>query len=236
MGKSGGGAGARWVLAISGAAAFAPSAWAGAWTLPADKRQTITTVSRETNDVGETWRADDFDEFGLGGGWAFNLKVETENRFGLENDSRTSIRAGVQKSFAIGDRASFSVTGSYLNGESLDGLDCEGEGYETRAAIGTSFNLLGREGFVNVEGASKVRDDTCHRTSFEVTAGVEVVRKLTVIGKAWTEDGSFAHTTKVEGTLLYAWDNKLSIGAGWREEISGDFEEKGWVVSVWRKY
>jgi len=231
------GAATRWLIIASGSALLAPDACAGAWTLPAKASQTIATFSRETHEFGQTWRADDYSEYGLGGGWEVNFKVETQTRIGIENDSRTGVRAGLQKSFALGERASFSISGSALSGESVDGPDCEGEGYEARAAIGTSFNLFGREGFVNFEGASKERENTCHRTSFELTTGIEVFpKKLTLMGKAWTEDGSYAHSAKVEATLYYDWDSKLRIGAGWREEISGDFDEKGWVVSVWRKY
>lgn len=233
---TGGRAGARWFLVISAAAPFAQNAYAGAWTLPAKASQTIATVSRETNGNGQTWRADDYTEIGMGGGWGFNLKVETENRIGFETENRTGARAGLQKSFALGDRGSLSITASYLGGESLDGPDCEGNGYEARVALGTSFALAGREGFVNLEGGSKDRENNCHRSFVELTAGLEVVPKWTILGKAWSEDGSFAHTDKIEANLLYDWDDKLRIGAGWREEVSGDFEEKGWVVSIWKKY
>ena len=49
-------------------------------------------------------------------------------------------------------------------------------------------------------------------------------------------DGAFGLSTKTESTLLYDWDDTLSIGLGWREEVSGDFEEKGWVLSAWRNF
>jgi hypothetical protein len=67
------------------------------------------------------------------------------------------------KSFALTDRAAFSVQASFIGGESLLQLDeCQGDGYEVRAAIGTSFALLGREGFVNAQAGRRSRGD-CER-------------------------------------------------------------------------
>ncbi len=45
----------------------------------------------------------------------------------------------------------------------MEGPACQGEGCETRAAIGTSFSLVGQEGYVNVEGARRFRGDGCNR-------------------------------------------------------------------------
>jgi hypothetical protein len=232
----GGGEERRWLLVVAGLAPFAQEASAGAWTLSGKERQNITAVSREVNDVGQSWRANNYNELGLDGGWQINLKVETENRIGSVNESRTGIHAGVQKSFALGDRSALSVIATYLNGESLDGPDCEGEGYEARVALGTSYPILGREAFVNAEAGWKARGENCGRSVLEVTTGVEVIPRWTVMAKAWSEDGSFAHSAKVESTLLFDWDDGLSVGLGWREEVSGDFEEKGWVVSLWSRY
>jgi hypothetical protein len=39
----------------------------------------------------------------------------------------------------------------------------------------------------------------------------------------------------VEASLLYDF-GPLAVGFGWREEVSGAFEEKGWLVSAWRSF
>lgn len=231
----GGRAGARWVFIVSGVAPLAEPAFAGAWTQAPGEQQWIASVSHETSDFGEAWRADDLTEFGFKGGWAVNFKVESQMRIGDALDNRSGFRAGVQKSFALGERGSFSVQASVLGGESLDGPDCEGEGYETRAALGTSFALAGHESFVNVETAAKSREDGCNRQLIEITTGAEITPNLKVMVKAWSEDGAYAHSEKVESALLYSF-GELSVGLGWRQEISGRFEEKGWVVQAWRKF
>jgi hypothetical protein len=231
---SGGTAGLRWLATFVGVAPLAQPAFAGAWSQDRGDQQMIVTLSRETGDFDESWRASDHFEAGFGGGWAMNLKAETEVRLGDAADNRSGFALGGKKAFALGERASFSVGASLLGGESIDGPDCQGSGYETRAAIGTSFALGGREGFVNLEGAAKSRND-CNRQTIELTAGIEIAPKLNLTVKGWSEDGAFAHSEKVESSLLYAFDS-FSVGVGWRQEVSGAFEEKGLVLQAWRSF
>lgn len=231
MGTNGGTASVRWLAVFTGVAPLAEPAFAGAWTQPISGSQTISSISREEHSAGETWRADNFGEYGLGGGWGFNMKFETEMRFTTDDDKRLGFHAGVQKSFPIGERASFSMIATYLGGESLDGPDCLGQGYETRAAIGTSFSMGEREGFVNAELGWRARG-SCQREVFEVTAGIDIAPSIGLVAKVWNDDSTFAQSTKAETTLLYELADDFAIGFGWREELSGDFEEQGWVLSL----
>lgn len=227
---SGGIASVRWLAVMSGVAPLAEPAFAGAWTQKAGEQQWIATVSHEIGDFGEAWRADDHIEAGFGGGWGLNLKVEGEVRLADTYDDRTAFRAGLQKSFALGDRASFSVMGSYLGGEALDGPECTSNGYEARTALGTSFALAGREGFVNVEAAWRSRGEACERGLVEAAAGIEFAPKWNLQVKAWHEEGDGALSAKAEASLLYDF-GPVAIGAGWRQEISGEFDEKGAVLT-----
>ncbi len=220
---------------VSGLAPLAQPAFAGAWSQPPGHNQQISTVSREVSDFGEAWRTDTHTEFGFDDGWGLNLKVESETRIEDRVTTALGFRAGIQKSFAIGERASVSLQTAYLGGKSLDGLDCLGEGYEMRAAAGTSFALMGREGFVNVETAWKRRGDLCGRRVIEAAAGIEFAPGWQLIGKTWRETGTYAESTKAEASLLHDF-GRFSVGLGWREEISGQFEEKGWLVSAWRSF
>ena len=58
---------------------------------------------------------------------------------------------------------------------------------------------------------------------------------LSATVKTWGEDGEEGRSTKVEASLLYDL-GPLSVGLGWREEVSGAFEEKGWLVSAWKTF
>ena len=197
--------------------------------MPAGAHSWLASISRETGDFGEAWRADDFTELGMGDGWGVSIKVESEIRIGTTYDDRSGARLGIQKAFALGDRGSIAIQASALLGESLDGVECGGEGYEVRAAIGSSFNLWGQEGFVNLESGHRTRGD-CERSVTEAAIGYDFAPGWNLTFKAWTEGGAETGVAKAEASLM--WDFwGLGIGVGWREEISGNFEEKGWVVN-----
>lgn len=224
-------AGTRTLLFLAGTTSLAQPAFAGAWAMPEGKQQWSATVSRESGDFGQAWRADDFVELGLGDGWAITTKIESEIRIGDTYDDRSGFRLGVQKAFALGDRASLAFHASYIGGEAMDGPECLGEGYEARAAIGTSFSFFGREGFVNGEIARRSRSSGCERSGAEIATGLQFAPDWNLSFKAWTDNGGGSRSTKVETGISHDF-GMFSVGAGWREEISGQFEEKGWVVSA----
>lgn len=222
-------AASRSLLLLAGTTSLAQPAHAGAWAMAEGVQQWFAAISHETGDFGESWRADDFIEFGLGGNWAVNAKIESEIRISDFYDDRTAAQIGVLKAFALTDRASFAVQASLLGGEAVEGPECQDAGLELRAALGTSFSLFGREGYVNAEAANRSRGD-CERQIVEVAAGLEFAPKWNLTLKAWDERGSGSLSTKAEAGVSYDID-AYRIGLGWREEISGKFEEKGWVAS-----
>lgn len=223
----------RGALLLATSSTLAPVAHAGAWSVPADAQQWFATISRETGDFGEAWRADDFVELGLGDGWEITTKIESQIRIDEAFDDRSGFRVGIQKAFPIGERGSIAVQASALAGESLDGVECEGGGYEIRAAIGTSFAIGDREGFVNVEAGHRTRN-ACERSVVEAAAGIEFAPSWNLGLKAW-QDGGADGSTKAEMTVGYDF-GFMEVGVGWREEISGNFAEKGWVVSAGARF
>lgn len=226
---------ARWVCVVSGAASAAGVASAGAWSPVAGKGQQITTVSRERGDFGETWRTDDLFDLGLSRGWAASLKLEGQLRTQTGYDDRTAFGVGIKKSFALGNRGAFALQGSVLGGEALDGPECASSGFETRAAVGTSYKLGGMDGFVNVEAAQKQRGDACGRQNIEIAAGLDLTDKWRVLGKAWSERGDGAESAKIEASVFRDF-GKYSVGLGYREEVSGAFKESGIVAQVWTPF
>lgn len=217
------------VLIVAGGA-LTPQAHASAWALAEGVQRTFATVSRESGDFGQSWRADDYTELGLGDGWALNAKVETNIRINEIYDDRSGFRLGVIKAFALGERGSVSVQASFLGGESLDGPECAGEGWEARAAIGTSFALAGREGYVNLEAGRRFRGD-CERGVIEFASGLEFAPDWSMTFKAWQDGPSSSGSAKAEIAINRDF-GPLAVGVGWREEVSGNFEEKGWLVSL----
>lgn len=207
---------------------------AGAWSPPAGVGQSITSVSKDEADFGDKWRAEDYFEYGFGAGWGLHFKAEAElaTTPGVAirlDDAQSDYRIGVQKSFAIGERAAVAVQASALAGDALDGLLCGGSGYEARALAGTSFSLLGRSGFVDVEAGYRSRGSQCERVVGEATLGFDLTDNWSVVAKTWGEEGDDVRSQKVEAELYRSFGN-FRLGLGYREEVGGRFEEKGVVV------
>jgi hypothetical protein len=239
VGAFGGRAGVRWLIAVSATTPLCAPAFAGAWGQAKRDALTIVTISRAEVDRGETWRTETLSETGLGGGWGVNFKFDSEQRFAGPKDTNSSWRLGAQKSFAVGERGSVALIVNYVGGDSYDGSYCHGDGGEVRAAAGTSFEVLGREAFVNVEAGFRSRGEEqaedCNRALGEVAVGMEVMDGWTATVKTWAEDGGEGRSSKVEASLSRSFGS-LDVGLGWREEVSGAFEEKGWLVSVMSRF
>jgi hypothetical protein len=65
----------------------------------------------------------------------------------------------------------------------------------------------------------------------EFATGLNFAPDWDLTVKAWTEQGDGARSTKGEISISRSFGD-FSIGAGWRQEVSGRFEEKGWVLSA----
>ena len=63
----------------------------------------------------------------------------------------------------------------------------------------------------------------------EVATGLEFAPDWNLTLKAWDERGNQSRSAKAEVGLSRDF-GMFSVGAGWREEISGEFDEKGWVL------
>ncbi|MBI1358663.1 MAG: hypothetical protein GC155_00080 [Alphaproteobacteria bacterium] len=197
--------------------------------------QQITDIWRERGDFGETWHTDVYGEYGLAKNWGGTLKLDTQIREDQNYDDRTSMEAGLQRSFAMSPRSVIAISASVLAGEALEGPECRGTGYETRAGYGRSASLGGHNAFVNVEAAFRSRGSDCERNLVEVAAGVDLTPKLHTILKAWSETGDKARSAKIETDLLYDI-GKYSAGIGYRQEVSNAFDESGIVIAVWRRF
>lgn len=227
-------AAARLALLAAGAGAAAPDALAGAWSHAAGDGQQIATFSKEASDFGTGWRTDILIEGGLGGGWDLALKTQTLLRKDFVYDERSTYEAGVRRSFPVGPNSVVALQGTVIGGESL-GVDfCEGVGFEARGAYGVSGQVAGRNVYANVEGAYRERGNACRRSLLEVAVGAEVAPKWRAVGKAWAETGDGTPSAKVEGLVLYDFET-YSLGLGYRREVSGRFEEEGFLLSYWTK-
>jgi hypothetical protein len=228
----------RWkrrLLLATGGMLTAGEAAAGAWSHAAGEGLQIATVSKETGEFGDGWRADILFESGLGGGWDVTLKTQSLVRTNFTYDERSTYEAGVRKSFVLGPGSVAAVQASVLGGESLTGPACEGTGYEARAHYGVSRALGSGSVFADLGAAVRERGADCRRTLVDLTVGVDVGPTWQALGKVWSERGDGAESAKVEALLLRDFGD-YDLGLGYRREISGQFEEEAILVSYWARF
>lgn len=84
---------------------------------------------------------------------------------------------------------------------------------------------------MNVEGARRFRRDGCNRWIAEIATGLEFVPGWNLTLKSLTEQGDDARSTRAKAVGDHDFFG-MRVGAGWREEISRELEEKGWVMSA----
>ena len=94
-----------------------------------------------------------------------------------------------------------------------------------------AHRVAGREGFVNVEAAWRARGENCERGPVEAAAGLEFAPGWNMLVKTWHEEGDGALSARAEASLSRDF-GMFAVGVGWREEISGEFDEKGWIVTA----
>jgi hypothetical protein len=81
---------------------------------------------------------------------------------------------------------------------------------------------------VNLEAGQRSRGG-CDRSVLKFYSGYEFAPSWMLGFKSWSEGGAETGSAKAEITRGYDFDI-VSVAVGWREEISGNFDEKGWIL------
>jgi hypothetical protein len=81
---------------------------------------------------------------------------------------------------------------------------------------------------VNREAGQRLRGG-CDRSELKFCSGYEFAPSWMLGFKSWSEVGAETGSAKAEITRGYDFDI-VSVAVGSREEISGNFDEKGWIL------
>lgn len=233
----GAGAKSATVLAMAPLAiALTPHASAGAWTDPPGKGKVISSVSSDRSEFGDGVSSSTLLEIGIAGGWGAALKYETQTRdsdFGPM--SREASQLSLQKSFSFADRGVFAVRASALGGDAMEGPLCSGVGAEVRLAVGVSQAIPTGQVYADIDAGFRTRGDGCERFVGQAVLGVDLGLGFRAMAKTYAEKGDGALSIKAEAMLLFDAGD-FDIGVGYREEVSGRFEESAVVGEVWWKF
>ncbi|MEM6535529.1 MAG: hypothetical protein AAF613_07810 [Pseudomonadota bacterium] len=195
----------------------------------------LAVSSEEVNGLAAT-RTDIYGEYGLTDHWTITIKGEAV-RFDDGSDfNNESLRITARRALFTVSGFVGALEGGYIEGGSLSNQNsCETVGLETRANLGWSGQAQGFTTFAFAEIAGRFHED-CERDRAEFGLGQEVSNNIWVISQAWFERGSDkAASDKVQTELLWrAGDIDLSVG--YREEISGRFEEQSVFLAAVRRF
>ena len=81
---------------------------------------------------------------------------------------------------------------------------------------------------MNREAGQRLRGG-CDRSELKFCSGYEFAPSWMLGFKSWSEVGAETGSAKAEITRGYDFDI-VSVAVGSREEISGNFDEKGWIL------
>ncbi|MEY4785739.1 MAG: hypothetical protein RIR41_3674 [Pseudomonadota bacterium] len=81
---------------------------------------------------------------------------------------------------------------------------------------------------MNLEAGQRSRGG-CDRSVLKFSSGYEFAPSWMLGFKSWSEGGAETGSAKAEITRGYDVDI-VSVAVGWREEISGNSDEKGWIL------
>jgi hypothetical protein len=223
------------VVALAGGVGVSTEAHAGAWTQDPGKRLEISTISIERGDFGDSWGTGLLIEQGFAPGWGGHLKYDERRRTTDAIDQRGALELGVRRAFAVAPQAVLSVQGAWLGAEGLKGPQCSGSGYEFRTAAGLSGLIGKRNAYLNLEAAWRSRGALCEGRLLELAGGLDLSDRWRVLGKAWSDRSDGDASDKIEASLFRDFET-FSLGLGYRQEISGEFGERGVVLQVWSRF
>ncbi|HWQ88076.1 hypothetical protein [Brevundimonas sp.] len=204
--------------------------------LPAERRDSVASV---------------FAEYGLTDRFTFQLKGDWqsgEDAF-VDYEGRGPLEIGVTWQAWRDDRTAVSLYGGYADGgEGRNaGYAPPGQGdsdWEMRASIGRSFGGAGGRwgssgGFVEVQGARRMRQGLPDETRVDATAGAHFGDDWMVLAQAYggQADDDGARWLSVEASLVRDLGD-WSLQAGWRQAVAGRETPQGGgpVVALWRRF
>ncbi|WMS43842.1 hypothetical protein RDV64_05440 [Acuticoccus sp. MNP-M23] len=161
--------------------------------------------------------------------------------------SRSYAAGGVGARVRLLQASPWVVSGEMLLGSG--GLDSAGLGapsdgpyLETRALVGASRTILGRNAYADIAVGyrHRFRDDDADEVLLDVTLGTQVLPRWMVLAQTFTtvETDGETHYTKASGSLVYSFNDRLRIQAGVVGTVHGRnaIRELGGTLSFWWEF
>jgi hypothetical protein len=217
------------LVVISDAAADASP-----WPLGEGQRLSIASLVREDTDSGQNWRYGLYSEAGLNEHWTFvtDFQVQVPDR--TDQPVRQFGTIGVKRSFEAMGPLKWALQASYLDGEAVQIQACEGPGAELQLSVGLSGQkAYGRPGFAVAKLGGQAREGACERLKLDLTAGLDLTDRWSLIGEVWMLRGTDAVSDKLQASVVRRMGKRWRLQLAARAELSGRFEERGLLIGIW---
>lgn len=222
-------------IAATGAGGIAE---AGPWVRDDGGWYARALAARDSLNGEEGWRLDLYGEYGLTPKLTATLKNEAVIYPGAPAFDRDLWRLTVRRTLAShkGWTAAAEIGafhGSTLNGSAASGLVfCEGAGFEGRLGAGWSGSYRGRPLYTFVDVARLSQGDGCDRTRLEAGYGQDLTRNIFIGQQLWFEEAAISGQSVKTETQLGVHFGPVDVSLGYREEISGNFNENAVLIAV----
>lgn len=216
------------VLAFS----FSGSASAGAWVQT--KGDAYLRASRASEDHGtlEATRWDAYAEWGFSDVWTLTGKIERVDFDGSDVFDSTGYHTTVRRKLWTHGAWVSSAELGLLEGAAIGGFQgCESVGGELNFAVGRSGPTIVGDLYGSVMAGRREHQAGCYANRLEAVIGYTAKSGWIYTGQYWSQRGTQPDSDKYE-VMISRKIGKFELGIGSREEVSGEFDETAFVVSV----
>ncbi len=227
----------RWVLMTIAGLLSAKAAQAGPWVRKAGDVYARAAVAAESVDGLSAYRYDGYGEVGLTGQWTLTAKAEQVRFADAADFNAEGFRVTLRRPLYRRKALIVSAEMGAVHGAAIGGVTgCDRLGGEARLTAGYSGSIASSDWYVFADVATRLHAEGCWRERAEFGAGQEIASNIFVVTQYWFERGSErSRSDKIETALLWRVGD-IDLSVAWREELSGRFNETGFVFAIARRF
>tara|TARA_B100001179_G_scaffold224617_1_gene203549 strand:+ start:367 stop:1029 length:663 start_codon:yes stop_codon:yes gene_type:complete len=207
-------------------------AHAGGWVQAKGEAYLRLAAAYEDHEGFYARRTDAYGEWGVTPDWTVSGKIETVD-FSTSNvfDS-TGYRITARRRLWTPGQWSFTGEAGFLEGAAIGGFrGCENFGGEWNFGVGRSGQLKSGTYFAAATLGQRAHSGNCQTNRAEAVIGLVRPSGWTTTFQYWAEEGDAGRSEKVE-FMTSVRLGKIELGSATRTEISGEFEETAFVLSL----
>jgi len=225
--------------ALGASPAAVGTASAGPWSQGKGHVYAEVAVLGQRIDGAGAVRGELYGEYGLTDKLTLTGQLEGVRFPQLSGQDQYAYRATARRQIWQKGRFTAAFEGGVVGGEAIGGTigGCDTVGGEARLSIGATGRTKRneREWFAFADAIIREHGN-CRRQRLEAGFGQQVLPKWWSVNKVYVETGSDnARSIKLDSKISRTF-GRNELGVGYRQEVSGQFRERGILVSLVRRF